>query len=261
MKTYFFMAGLPRAGATLLQAILNQNPDIHTGPESPVCGLIDNSLRFLHGNEQQVLYPKPKFPPLLSRSIIDSYYADVDEKYIIDKCRVWASDFNRRLLWDLTSNVKIIAPVRDVLEVLASYVSIINDSKLLTFVDENLRFLGQEINDDNRCHWLMKEDGLIGMSLKTLEETYVDNEVFLIEYEELINDTDSVLYNLYEFLEIPHFQHTYEDIEYQFESKDGMLGLPDLHHVRPTIEKRINPWTEVLSNEVIQKYKGMEFWR
>ena len=46
MKTYFFMAGLPRAGATLLQAILNQNPDIHTGPESPVCGLIDNSLRF-----------------------------------------------------------------------------------------------------------------------------------------------------------------------------------------------------------------------
>ena len=35
-KTYFFLAGLPRAGGTLLGAILNQNPDIYVGPTSPI---------------------------------------------------------------------------------------------------------------------------------------------------------------------------------------------------------------------------------
>ena len=39
-KTYFFLAGLPRAGTTLLGAILEQNPDIYVGATSPVLELL-----------------------------------------------------------------------------------------------------------------------------------------------------------------------------------------------------------------------------
>ena len=39
-KTYYFMAGLPRAGSTLLSAILNQNPRIYSGPSSPVTSIM-----------------------------------------------------------------------------------------------------------------------------------------------------------------------------------------------------------------------------
>ena len=35
-KTYYFMAGLPRSGSTLLSSILNQNPKLYSGPSSPV---------------------------------------------------------------------------------------------------------------------------------------------------------------------------------------------------------------------------------
>jgi hypothetical protein len=33
-KKFFFMAGLPRSGGTLLSSILNQNPDIYVSPQS-----------------------------------------------------------------------------------------------------------------------------------------------------------------------------------------------------------------------------------
>ena len=37
-KTFYFMAGLPRAGSTLLSTLLNQNPRFYSGPSSPVLG-------------------------------------------------------------------------------------------------------------------------------------------------------------------------------------------------------------------------------
>ena len=37
-KKYYFMAGLPRAGSTLLSSLLNQNPNLYSGPSSPVLG-------------------------------------------------------------------------------------------------------------------------------------------------------------------------------------------------------------------------------
>ena len=35
-KRFYFMAGLPRSGSTLLSSILNQNPKFYSGPSSPV---------------------------------------------------------------------------------------------------------------------------------------------------------------------------------------------------------------------------------
>ena len=106
--TYYFLSGLPRTGATLLSSILNQNPDIHSGPESPICGLLDNTFRFLANNEQLVLYPKHTFESKLAVSVADSYYFDTDAKHIIDKCRVWSHKDNRILAKSLNSNPKIL---------------------------------------------------------------------------------------------------------------------------------------------------------
>ena len=39
-KKYYFMSGLPRSGSTLLSTLLNQNPEIYSGPSSPVLGIM-----------------------------------------------------------------------------------------------------------------------------------------------------------------------------------------------------------------------------
>ena len=39
-----------------------------------------------------------------------------------------------------------------------------------------------------------------------------------------------------------------------------VYGLPTMHEVRPSIEKKSKHYSEVLSEEVINKYKNMDFW-
>ena len=40
MKDYYFLAGLPRSGNTVLSSILNQNPLIYSSPLSPISEIL-----------------------------------------------------------------------------------------------------------------------------------------------------------------------------------------------------------------------------
>ena len=59
-KTYYFMAGLPRAGSTLLSSILNQNPRFYSGPSSPVLSTMFSVENHLRNDELFHGYPKPQ---------------------------------------------------------------------------------------------------------------------------------------------------------------------------------------------------------
>ena len=54
------MAGLPRAGSTLLKSIIDQNPNVHTEPVSPVMELMYHTEQYFKQSEQYIGYPKPK---------------------------------------------------------------------------------------------------------------------------------------------------------------------------------------------------------
>ena len=51
MKTYHFLAGLPRSGNTLLSSILNQNPLIHSSPLSPINQIMWQQEQNLNNHE------------------------------------------------------------------------------------------------------------------------------------------------------------------------------------------------------------------
>lgn len=260
-RQYFFLSGFPRSGETLLSSILNQNPDIHLEPESPVCNLITNTLICLNQTEQHILYPKPNVYKHLSKSIIDGYYYDTNKKYVIDKCRVWSSSFNINLIRDtLTKNVKIICCVRNVLEILSSYISLIHRSPE-NFIDKNLKNLGIDINDNNRCDWLMKEDGLIMLSYNSLKETHKLDCIHIIEYDDLVGNTRDTIQKIYNFFELPHYDHRFNNVSNPFITQDSLLGIPELHYVRSEIEKTSIVPEKILSKYVLEKYKNMEFWR
>ena len=124
-KTYFFESGLPRSGSTLLSAILNQNPDLHCGAISPVLEVMYYTEQYFEGSEQALAYPKPDQHHKIISSVIDNYYSDRNEKYVIDKCRAWTNNVDRIKKY-ITKTPKILCPVRDVLEILASFIEMIH---------------------------------------------------------------------------------------------------------------------------------------
>jgi sulfotransferase len=75
MKKYYFMAGLPRSGSTLLSSILNQNPNMHSGPSSPVVATMLTLENSLSNDELFLAYPKPEQAGKIISSVIENYYS------------------------------------------------------------------------------------------------------------------------------------------------------------------------------------------
>lgn len=269
--TYFFMGGLSRSGSTLLSAILNQNPDIYVSENSPICDLTYKLNLLFDHNPQYNAAPNEERRVNVLRSLIDNYYYDIERPIIIDKFRSWGTPYNVSMIQSLyTKNVKIICPVRNVLEILSSFITLLENNKgNISFVDKIIKNEGlydhKKNLNDIRCDVLMNMDGGIEYQLYAIRESlFSDNKKFLylIEYDDLVCDTENEIKKIYDFLEIDAFNHNYDYINYSASSRDiEYFGISNLHKVRQKIEKTSKDPRKVLSKSVIKKYSNREFWR
>ena len=85
------MAGLPRAGSTMLSSILNQNPRFYSGPSSPVVPTMLALEQSLSQDELFLAYPKVDFGKNLIASVLPQYYSDTDKHVIFEKNRSWVN--------------------------------------------------------------------------------------------------------------------------------------------------------------------------
>ena len=90
--TIHFISGLPRAGSTLLSAILRQNPRFHAGMTGPgrLAGRGD-AAQHEHGNETSIFITDAQREALL-RSVFSTFYAEVPRGDVVfDTNRVWCT--------------------------------------------------------------------------------------------------------------------------------------------------------------------------
>ena len=260
-KTYFFLSGLPRSGTTLLGAILEQNPDIYVGATSPVLEFLlsfDNTFNF---NKTYHAFPKEDFRIRTLSRIPDDWYSDVDSSIIIDKNRGWPRATPYAKLF--TDNIKIICTVRSVLEILSSWI-LLNRKSPDSFIDKGLKKLKLALTDDNRCEYLMQEaSGDVEQALYSLKSGFTDHSNFLhlIEYDNLISDTENTINGIYNFLELPTYKHKYDNIGHINQENDMVHGMPEMHNVKSTISRSENNPLNILSDNIIKKYSDLEFWR
>lgn len=264
MKTYHFMAGLPRSGSTLLKSILNQNPNLHTNPVSPVMELMYHTEEYFKKSEQYLAYEKPKNAHKIIKSYIENYYYEREEDIIIDHCRSWPNNIERIKTY-ITPNPKIICPVRDVLEILTSFIDMIHrNSDQTSFIDEHLMEKGFTVDDDNRCKYLMSDDGIVEQSLWSLSQAFIKNDtkhILLVEYNDLVNTPEETFKRIYEFLELDYYSHDFMSIQNTHREKEDQWSLKDMHHVRQKLQKTSKNPEEVLSSHILNKYSKLEYWK
>lgn len=271
-KQYFFLGGLTRSGGTLLTAILNQNPEIHVSEVSPICDLTYKLNQLFDYSTEYHAIPCENRRINVLKSLIDNYYYDIEAKYIIDKNYSWGTEYNISMIQSLyTDNVKIICTVRDVLEILSSYVSLVNKNKgQISFIDREISKFGnfndsQNNMDDLRCDWLMSKHGTLNNQLLTLKNCLRSEfkEIFhLIEYNDLVKNPEKEIKKIYKFLNIDYYNHNFDNISYKSISRDyEVYGISNLHSIRKEIKKTSPKVEEVLSKNIIEKYSGLEFWR
>ena len=262
-KTYFFMVGLPRSGNTLLSSILNQNPNLHVGANSPVAYLAYQLQNAIPTREEYINFPKPNFINKIIRSTFDDYYSDIESEYIIDRSGAWGNLANIEIIKKyITKDIKIICPVRNITEILTSFIVACNNNPN-NFIDKRIGL----VNNENRCEFLMKKGSMIDICLTSYYTSFLpgyENCFHFVDYDDLVSDIESEIRKLYSFLDIPLYDHSYQNIEqYSVNGQtydDSIYGI-DLHSLRSTIKKESTDPSIVLSQELIEKYSNMEFWK
>ena len=258
------MSGLPRSGSTLLTALLNQNPEIYASTNSPLLDTIHYTEEYLlYKSEQYKATPNPEGAYKVISSISNNYYFNIPQNIIIDKSRGWVNQV-KHIQDYISKEPKIICPVRDIQDILSSFLNLIYNSKTISFVDENLIKNKIEISNDNRCEYLMSPQGIIGQSYNAILQGIENNaeKYFLfVEYENLVKNPQEELNKIYDFLELPHYNHTFDNIKSKKDEDDKVYNLENMHKVRSKVEKIHRDNSKYLSDYIINKYKHMEFWK
>jgi len=273
-KKFYFMAGLPRAGSTLLSTLLNQNPRFHSGPSSPVFGAMFALHNDFQSNELYVGYPKPNQVNEIVGSVIRHWYSDIEQEVIFDKNRAWTARVPF-IEGYIRQEAKIIVPVRRVDEILASMLTMIHRNTFvegqprINFVDEQLVKANIPISDETRCQYLLTaQGGIVWESLNAakmgVDEGYGDKFLF-VDYNELVDDPQRELNDIYEFWGEEPYEHTFDGLSNEYREDDlTTYGLSDMHEVHSKLEKTSPDPSTVLPDSIIELYnsnkKNLEFW-
>jgi sulfotransferase len=264
-KTYHFLAGLPRSGNTLLSSILNQNPDIYSTTMSPVSGYIWQ-CRDLYNIELVTRNKENKIrSEIFLSSFIDNFYKDIEKPIIIDREKMWGTPGNLNLIKEyITPTPKIIFTVRDILEIIASFVKMDAEYIKRNVANSEYFFANYRSYADTISEHLMAINGDIDKSLLSLASAFFPENkgmFHIVEYNDLVFKPEETMSSIYKFLELPEYKHNFKKIEKVEVDDDESIGLPkDLHEVRKSLSNSTTS-TDILSDYIKHKYSNMEFWR
>lgn len=271
MKRFYYMAGLPRAGSTLLCSLLNQNPKFYATPSSPTPGVMLSAIQGFTGNELFYAYERPDAAKNVVSKLMPNFYEDIEAEVIIEKNRSWTNNIEI-LKWYVDPEPKIICPVRGIDEILASFLAMIHRNPLkptddtLNFIDQALVMKGQKLTDTNRCMHLISDAGVLGQAYVGLKDAFENHRknIHFVEYNDLVANPALELARIYDFIGEPTYQHTFDDISNATQEADGSnYGLADMHEVRSVVEHRpdrVKP-EDIVPEEILKSIQGEEFWR
>lgn len=272
-KTFYFMAGLPRSGSTLLSSILNQNPRFYSGPSSPVLGAMFAIEQNFIGNELYHGYPKPDQVREIIGNIPHHFYSDVERPVVFDKNRAWTARVPY-IEGYIREQAKILVPVRRIDEILTSILTMIHRNPFqegqprINFVDEQLIKTNTPINDLNRCMYLLNDGGIVYESLNAIMMGFQQNvrdKMHFVDYNDLVYNPEKIMEDIYDFLGEEFYDHDFGSIS-NIHREDDLItyGLSDMHQVRSKVKKTSPPPASILPEEILDIYeqnkRRLEFW-
>jgi len=269
-KTYYFMAGLPRSGSTVLSSILNQNPRFYSGPSSPVIPMMYSIEHHIEQDELYHGYPKPEQIHKIIKNIINQFYGDINQPVVFDKNRAWTARVPY-IEGYIGQQAKIICPVRDIDEILTSMITMIRRNPYkegnprINFIDEQLVKLNIPLDDFNRCQYIAGPSGILGQSLNAIMEGFnqgFGDRIHFVEYKKLVSYPEKTLKKLYDFLGEEYYEHTFDDLQNNNRERDLITyGLEDMHEVHKELKVTAPDPKKILSEDILNMCKGMDFWR
>jgi len=260
------ISGLPRAGSTLLCNVLAQNPRFYATQTSGLLDVLfgvrnqwDNLIEMRAMDSQ--LSEQRKLAVL--RGIAQSFYGDVDRPVIFDKSRGWLA--HMELLVTLFPDARVLVPVRDMRDVLASFEKLYRKtSATRQLVAEGANYLAFQTVEQRLEYWT-RYDQPVGLAYNRIKDAlqrgWRDRLIF-VDYDAFTRNPAGVMRNVYAFLEEPWFQHDFARVEQVTWEDDAVHGFAAgaLHGIRSEIKPQPPQWPSVLG-KAADRYANQEIWQ
>ena len=260
----FYQSSLPRAGSTLLQNILAQNPSFYVTPTSGLLELIFGArLNYTNSAEfkaQDVSAMKQAFLAF-SRAGMEAYFSSLTERpYVVDKSRGWGVHFDL-LQMIFGTDPKIVCLVRDLRQILASM------EKKFRINPDKSRSIENHANLSGtttlKRALINLQSVPVGLALDRLLEVHQrgwNKKMLFLRFEDLTAQPAATLRRVYEYFEVPAFEHDFERVQQFTEEDDQVFGIPGLHDIRPKVEPMALDYAGVLGRDAVRHVENHYAW-
>jgi len=255
-KQLFFLMGMPRSGNTLFASIMNQNKELVVTANSITLEIMKD-LFLLKETDVFQNYPDHQSLDNVLDCVYDVFYKDWPQQYIIDRGPVMTNGNFELMQKHFKRPFKCIVLLRDVMDVLASYMKWYTTNPD-SFVNRfNLK------NDDEKLGKIMNKDGAVAKELTAIQNSFNYKDLcYYLKYDDLVADPERCIKEVYKFLNIPYFQHKFFDLDQininELGYNDGIMGK-NMHTIRNEVKKEYNPYIEKIPQRIKDKYGHIKF--
>jgi len=261
-----FMSGFPRAGSTILMNILNQNPKFHGTPTS---GLISSVMQLKENWGKSALYLSngeeyiyPRITDMMHGMVTGFYRKELNNNIIpIDKNRSWVGSLD--LLDELfDTKVKFIYPIRHIVDCLISLEKVERKSSAIKNAKNN-----NDLSTVGRVKNVLGEEGILGLPITYLREILYRKEwdrLFLVPFDDLLNQPEATLKRLYFQMETEYFDHDFNDVKQTIYEEDIHHGFAPhtLHKIKegkilPPNPRDLTIYDDKFVEEIETKYQDI----
>jgi hypothetical protein len=254
----FFLCAMPRSGNTLFASIMNQNPDLVVTANSIALEIMKD-LFLLKQIDAFQNFPDHQSLNQVMDMVYPAFYKNWSYKYIIDRGPVGTPGNLKLLTQHLKEPIKCIVLLRDLMDVLASYIK--------WFETESTSFLNKKGNTVNeKLSYVMNNEGAVAKELKCIQHLMKPENKhmsYFLKYDDFVIDPEKYIKEIYQFLEIPYFQHKFINLDQLIVNgikyNDDFIGK-NMHTIRTKEVKKLNnPYKDKIPERIKQKYGHIKF--
>lgn len=245
----FYNSSMPRAGSTIIQNILAQNPLIHSTPTSGLFSLMTGCRSyFTEGQEfkaQDRTEMENGFRGFLKGGIYGFYNNITDMPYVIDKCRGWGIEYD--FINEYDKSPKIFCMVRDLRSIFSSLEKKYRRNPLHDHHIANFQTLAGTTTDKRMIHWANNVP--TGPALDFLYQIINNGNhqhILFIRFEDLVDNPPQELAKIYNFFELPYYAHDFNNISQYTNENDNIYGVFGDHKIKNKLSPVKEDYIEVL---------------
>ena len=256
-KKLFFLVAMPRSGNTLFASIMNQNPEIAATPNSITLEIMKD-IFLLKETDVFQNYPDHKSLDNVLDSVYDNYYKDWPQRIIIDRGPVTTPGNLELMQKHFKKPFKCIILLRDLMDVLASYMKWYTEHPN-SFVNRyNLK------NDEEKLSMIMNDKGAVVKDLLAIKNSYNYSGIcHYVKYDDLVTQPEQEFRKIYQFIGEPYFNHKFNNLDQitvnGLSYDDNVVGS-NMHKLFDgPVRKVYNPYIKKIPERIKNKYEHIKF--